>query len=170
MSNLQTKLRSLSPRLLAGLRRGIEKESLRVRPDGTLAMTPHPRALGSALTHSHLTTDVHSTADACLGELKQLHQFVYGHIDDEMLWCASMPCKLPDENAIPIAYFGSSNVGRAKTVYRVGLSHRYGRRMQTISGVHYNFSLSEDAWPLGDLRNANDAYFAVIRNFRRHAW
>ena len=81
-----------------------------------------------------------------------------------------MPCKLPGESAIPIARFGPSNVGRAKTVYRVGLSHRYGRRMQTISGVHYNFSLLEDAWPLADLANANDAYFALIRNFRRHAW
>ncbi len=181
MSNLQTRLRHLSPVILAGLRRGIEKESLRVRPDGTLAMTPHPWALGSALTHPHITTDfseaqlelitgVHSTVNACLCELRQLHQFVYGHIDDEMLWCTSMPCKLPDESAIPIAHFGSSNVGRAKTVYRTGLSHRYGRRMQTISGVHYNFSLIEDAWPLGDLRNANDAYFAAIRNFRRHAW
>src|SRR5207247_760451 len=98
------------------------------------------------------------------------HRFVYRHIGDEMLWCASMPCKLPDESAIPIAHFGPSNVGRAKTVYRVGLSHRYGRRMQTISGVHYNFSLLEDAWPLADLPNANDAYFALIRNFRRHAW
>ena len=39
------------------LRRGIEKESLRVRPDGTLATTPHPAALGSALTHPHITTD-----------------------------------------------------------------------------------------------------------------
>jgi glutamate--cysteine ligase len=181
MGNLQARLRHLSPVILAGLRRGIEKESLRVRPDGTLAMTRHPRALGSALTHPHITTDfseaqlelitgVHSTADACLRELKELHQFVYGHIDDEMLWCASMPCKLPGESAIPIAHFGPSNVGRAKTVYRTGLSHRYGRRMQTISGVHYNFSLIEDAWPLGDLRNANEAYFAVIRNFRRHAW
>src|SRR5438874_5963294 len=181
MNNLQASLRNLSPVILAGLRRGIEKESLRVRSDGTLAMTPHPHALGSALTHPHITTDfseaqlelitgVHSTTAACLTELKQLHQFVYGHIDDEMLWCASMPCKVPDENAIPIARFGPSNVGRAKSVYRTGLSHRYGRRMQTISGVHYNFSLLEDAWPLADLRNANDAYFALIRNFRRHAW
>src|SRR5438034_5837638 len=181
MSHLQTRLRSLSPGILVGLRRGIEKESLRVRPDGTLAMTPHPAALGSALTHPHITTDfseaqlelitgVHSTTDACLGELKDLHRFVYRHIGDEMLWCASMPCKLPDESAIPIAHFGPSNVGRAKTVYRVGLSHRYGRRMQTISGVHYNFSLLEDAWPVADLANANDAYFALIRNFRRHAW
>src|SRR5438067_10347381 len=181
MGHLQTRLRSLSPGILVGLRRGIEKESLRVRPDGTLAMTPHPAALGSALTHPHITTDfseaqlelitgVHSTADACLGELKDLRRFVYRHVGDEMLWCASMPCKLPGESAIPIAHFGPSNVGRAKTVYRVGLSHRYGRRMQTISGVHYNFSLLEDAWPLADLANANDAYFALIRNFRRHAW
>src|SRR5438067_996300 len=181
MGHLQTRLRSLSPGILVGLRRGIEKESLRVRPDGTLAMTPHPAALGSALTHPHITTDfseaqlelitgVHSTADACLGELKDLRRFVYRHVGDEMLWCASMPCKLPGESAIPIAHFGPSNVGHAKTVYRVGLSHRYGRRMQTISGVHYNFSLLEDAWPLADLANANDAYFALIRNFRRHAW
>ena len=34
--------------------------------------------------------------------------------------------------------------------------------MQTISGIHYNFSLPE---PL-----SNDAYFALIRNFRRHSW
>ncbi|HEY3177314.1 MAG TPA: glutamate--cysteine ligase [Casimicrobiaceae bacterium] len=182
MSHLQARLRALSPRILVGLRRGIEKESLRVRPEGTLATTPHQPALGSALTHPHITTDfsevqlelitgVHATADTCLGELKHLHQFVYRHIGDEMLWCASMPCKLPeDESAIPIAHFGPSNVGRAKTVYRIGLSHRYGRRMQMISGVHYNFSLLEDAWPLVDLANANDAYFALIRNFRRHAW
>ena len=96
-----------------------------------------------------------------------------------MLWCASMPCKLPADNDIPIGQYGSSNVGRAKTVYRHGLAHRYGRRMQTISGIHYNFSLPDDAWPLlqqaeshGGRVDAyrNDAYFALIRNFRRHSW
>ena len=44
---------------------------------------------------------------------------------------------------IPIGRYGSSNVGRAKTVYRMGLAHRYGRRMQTISGIHYNWSLPD---------------------------
>ncbi|TMH61697.1 MAG: glutamate--cysteine ligase, partial [Betaproteobacteria bacterium] len=58
--------------------------------------------------------------------------------------------------------YGSSNVGWAKTVYRTGLSHRYGRRMQTISGIHYNFSLPD--------ARSNDDYFALIRNFRRHSW
>ena len=81
-----------------------------------------------------------------------------------------MPCCLPPENDIPIGRYGTSNVGRAKTVYRVGLSHRYGKRMQMISGLHYNFSLPEDAWPLPDSAIRTTRYFALIRNFRRHAW
>ncbi|MGH8682834.1 MAG: glutamate--cysteine ligase [Burkholderiales bacterium] len=181
MRHLQERLRALSPAVLADLRRGIEKESLRVRPDGPLAATPHPAALGSALTHPHITTDfseaqlelitgVHTGVDACLDELQHIHQFVYRNIGDEVLWCASMPCTLPHERAIPIARYGSSNVARAKTVYRIGLSHRYGRRMQTISGLHYNFSLPEAAWPLPGLGGPNEAYFGLIRNFRRHGW
>ena len=181
MSDLRQNLRALSPAVLAGLRRGIEKESLRVRPDGTLATTPHPPPLGSALTHPHITTDfseaqlelitgVHASAEGCLDELTRIHEFVYRHIGDELLWCASMPCSLPAEDAIPIARYGRSNVARAKSVYRTGLSHRYGRRMQAISGIHYNFSLPEEAWPLPGRRDPNEGYFALIRNFRRHAW
>src|SRR5262249_36778256 len=117
-----------------------------------------------------LITDVHDAAQPCLRQLKELHQFVYSRIGDEMLWCASMPCDLPDEESIPIAYYGTSNVASAKRVYRIGLSHRYGRRMQLISGIHYNFSLPEDAWRAGGHSDADCAYFALIRNFRRHAW
>jgi glutamate--cysteine ligase len=181
IATLRERLDALSPAVLASLRRGIEKESLRTRPDGALAATPHPPALGSALTHPHITTDfseaqlelitgVHTSAEASLDELEHIHRFVYRHIGDELLWCASMPCDLPAEPAIPIAQFGRSNVGRAKTVYRTGLSYRYGRRMQTISGIHYNFSLPESAWPLPGLADASAAYFALIRNFRRHGW
>ena len=167
---------------IKSIRRGIEKESLRVRPDGSLAATPHPAGLGSPLTHPRITTDfseaqlelitgVNGRVDACLDELTQIHQVVYRHIGDELLWSASMPCHLPADDAIPIARFGSSNIGRAKTVYRIGLAHRYGRRMQTISGIHYNFSLAEANWPaLGWPGGANEAYFALIRNFRRHRW
>ena len=181
MINFEERLRALTPAVLRDLRRGVEKEGLRVRPDGTLALTPHPSALGSALTHPRITTDfsesqlelitgVHSTVDACLDELRQIHQFVYRNIGDEVMWCASMPCTLPQEDAIPIGRYGSSNVGQAKSVYRIGLGHRYGRRMQAISGLHYNFSLPPAAWPLPGLRDANEAYFALIRNFRRHGW
>ena len=184
------RLGAFAPEMLRSIRRGIEKESLRVRPDAMLADTPHPAGLGSPLTHPHITTDfsesqlelitgVHSGAEACLDELTAIHQVVYRHIGDEMLWCASMPCKLPADDRIPIGRYGSSNIGRAKTVYRVGLSHRYGRRMQMISGVHYNFSVPDAAWPLlqqadgrtGPERAYRDAaYFSLIRNFRRHSW
>ncbi|MEO8739268.1 MAG: glutamate--cysteine ligase [Casimicrobiaceae bacterium] len=167
------RLAALSPSTLAGLRRGIEKESLRVRPDGKLAITPHPAPLGSALTHPSVTTDfsesqlelitgVHATPEACIAEITEIHQVVYRAIGDELLWASSMPCQLPADDAIPIGRYGTSNVGRTKSVYRQGLSYRYGRRMQTISGIHYNFSLPEAV--------SNDTYFALIRNFRRHSW
>jgi glutamate--cysteine ligase len=172
MSNLQARLDGLSPQRLKGIRRGIEKESLRATAQGSLAMTPHPPGLGSALTHPHITTDysesqlelitgVHPTPETCLEELLQIHQFTYRCLGEEMLWVSSMPCNLPADENIPIGQYGSSNVGRAKSVYRMGLAHRYGRRMQTISGIHYNWSLPE---------LTSDEYFALIRNFRRHAF
>jgi glutamate--cysteine ligase len=152
LSQLLERLHALAPAALTNLRRGIEKESLRATPDGALARTPHPAALGAALTHPHITTDfseaqlelitgVHASPEACLAELTEIHQFVYRNIGDEILWCASMPCGLPAEDRIPIGQYGRSNSGRLKTVYRIGLAHRYGRRMQTISGIHYNFSM-----------------------------
>ncbi|MEO8164031.1 MAG: glutamate--cysteine ligase [Betaproteobacteria bacterium] len=181
MDKILQRLRTVSPEALKGIRRGIEKESLRVRPEGTLALTEHPLALGSALTHAHITTDfsesqlelitgVHTQVQACLDELTQIHQVVYRALGDELMWCASMPCGLPADDVIPIGRYGRSNVGRMKTVYRTGLSHRYGRRMQMISGIHYNFSLPGNVWPLPDLGEPNEAYFALIRNFRRNAW
>ena len=175
MNTLTDRLAAVTPDRLQGIRRGIEKESLRARPDGTLALTPHPAALGSPLTHPHITTDfsesqmelvtgVHPSVEAALSELGQVHQIVYQEmatLGNEMLWVSSMPCGLPSDENIPIGVFGTSNVGRAKSVYRMGLSHRYGRRMQTISGIHYNWSLPGVS---------SDEYFGLIRNFRRHAF
>ena len=157
------------------MRRGVEKESLRALPGGGLALTPHPAALGSPLTHPHITTDfsesqvelvtgAHKDPQAVLAELTGLHQFTYRSLQalgDEMLWVSSMPCGLPTDETIPLGRYGSSNVGRAKSVYRMGLGHRYGRRMQTISGIHYN-------WSLPDV--TSEQYFGLIRNFRRHAF
>ena len=160
---------------LAGIRRGIEKEGLRVLPHGALALTPHPQALGSALTHPLITTDysesqlelitgAHLGVQECLDELQAVHQYVYRSLQaqgEEMMWAASMPCALPTDETIPLGRYGHSHVGRSKSIYRMGLGHRYGRRMQTISGIHYN-------WSLPDVSSAQ--YFALIRNFRRHAF
>ena len=175
MSSLQQRIDAVSPDRLKGILRGVEKESLRALPSGGLALTPHPVGLGSALTHSQITTDfsesqvelitrAHGNVKSVLDDLTELHQFTYRVLrdaGDEMLWASSMPCGLPTDETIPLARYGSSNIGRAKSVYRMGLGHRYGRRMQTISGIHYN-------WSLPGLSNTE--YFALIRNFRRHAF
>ena len=172
---LAQRLRQLPPERLLGIRRGVEKESLRALPTGGLALTPHPAALGSPLTHPHITTDysesqlelitgVHASPEGCLDELTRIHQYVYRELakaGEERLWVSSMPCGLPTDETIPLGRYGSSNIGRAKSVYRMGLGHRYGRRMQTISGIHYN-------WSMPGL--SNDEHFALIRNFRRHAF
>ena len=176
--------------LLTGLQRGIEKESLRICNNGKLAQTPHPQALGSALTHPHITTDfseallefitpVFSDIDESLECLDKVHRFTYPNLDGELLWTASMPCILEGDDNIPVAQYGSSNVATMKTAYRKGLGNRYGRLMQTISGIHYNFSLPDDLWASlqkqdYDKRSLQDykteSYFKLIRNFRRFSW
>lgn len=195
MSDLLTRRLALlsSPANLPLLTRclhGIEREGLRVTRDGSLAATHHPEALGSALTHGQITTDyseallefitgTHADPRETLDELGQIHRFASARIGEELLWSASMPCTLPAEEEIPIARYGDSNIGRLKYVYRLGLALRYGRTMQCIAGIHYNFSLPEALWPLlaqdeGDSRDLRDyqsaRYIALIRNFRRYSW
>lgn len=179
----------LGPALRNGLR-GLEKESLRVRPDGKIAQTPHPRALGSALTHPQITTDYSEALlefvtppvpalGETLGTLHDIHKFVYDNLDDELLWATSMPCIVDGDKSVPIARYGDSNIGRMKHIYRRGLDYRYGRTMQAIAGVHFNYSVPQGFWPLYQhLLGVDDSrfdfmadqYFALIRNFQRHSW
>lgn len=176
--------------LLTQIGRGIEKESLRITQAGKLSTSAHPPALGSALTHPHITTDfseallelitpVYTDIDECLAFLKDIHSFVYSNLENEELWVASMPCILEGDDTIPVAEYGSSNVATMKKVYRLGLGNRYGRLMQTIAGIHYNFSVPEQLWPLLQQQDYDtrpqqeyitDAYFKLIRNFRRFSW
>jgi len=169
---------------------GLEKESLRVGPDGSIAQTPHPAALGSALTHPWITTDyseallefitppLASVVDA-LAFLRELEHFVYSRLENELLWSASMPCVVEGESRIPVARYGSSNAGLMKTVYRRGLGYRYGRVMQVIAGAHYNYSFPDSFWPVyQELEKdahpqqefVSDAYFHLIRNLQRFGW
>ncbi|QJD99933.1 glutamate--cysteine ligase [Massilia forsythiae] len=179
--------------LLQGLR-GIERETLRVDAHGHLARTPHPAALGSALTHSQITTDyaeallefitpAEHDIGLALNRLDAVHRYAYTKLDGEMLWSQSMPCALPPEDEIQIGWYGNSNIGMLKHVYRRGLALRYGKAMQCIAGIHYNYSLPEAFWQLlarsegiaEERRNAlrdfqSESYIAMIRNFRRYSW
>lgn len=181
---------------LKGIRRGIERESLRIQADGNLAQTAHPASLGSALTHTSITTDfsesqmefitpVSDSVDILLSQLSDVHGYVMRHLGDEQLWPLSMPCLLKGGGQhIPLAQYGSSNVGRMKTLYRQGLHHRYGSRMQVISGVHFNFSMPDSFWSewhrqevaqSGHNRETlqefvSDKYMGLARNVYRFGW
>ncbi|MDR2214238.1 MAG: glutamate--cysteine ligase [Nevskiaceae bacterium] len=178
------------PGVLQGGLKGVEKESLRVMPDGRIAHTPHPHALGSALSNEHITTDFSESllelvtpAFARSAELMRyltdLHRFVFRHMGDELLWATSMPCELAGDADIPTAQYGSSNSGLMKTVYREGLRNRYGAAMQAISGVHFNYSFPAHFWEVyadvcASRENRQDfqsrGYFDLLRNYRRHGW
>src|SRR5688500_8267571 len=174
-------INSGEPQIIHGGRKRIERESLRVTPEGRIALTPHPPALGSALTNDNITTDysealielvspTFNTTWELLQYLLDLHQFVYQHLGDELLWATSMPSIIEGDESIPIAQYGRSNIGRMKTVYRNGLGIRYGRVMQAISGVHFNYSFpgSMCAPWVGLLQSAmGRLQVAFARNYHR---
>lgn len=194
MMNTAFKLsQAIDSKHLNGMKRGIERETLRMQANGFLSQTAHPTGLGSALTHPKITTDYseallefisspqESIAQA-LAELNDIHAVVQQHLPQgEKMWSMSMPCMLDEqEENIPLADYGTSNIGRFKTLYRRGLGVRYGRRMQTIAGVHYNLSFPDELFialqqteqddtlkslSLQDYRSHR--YFALIRNFLR---
>ncbi len=176
--------------MLSGGSIGLEKESLRVSADGGISRTRHPQSLGSALTNRYITTDYSealteiitpplvNSSDA-LDFLAHAHAYVYSHLEDELLWATSMPCVLAGGANIPIAKYGTSNAGLMKTVYRRGLGHRYGRVMQVISGVHFNYSLPEAFWPIfQELEQSSEQsmnfvskyYLGMLRNLQRYGW
>lgn len=176
--------------LLSGGLRGLEKESLRVARSGGIAQTPHPEAIGSALTNPWITTDYSeampefitppmNNSQDVLCFLQDVQTFVYRRLQDEKLWATSMPCILNGGDNIPIAQYGSSNMGMMKTVYRRGLGYRYGRVMQVISGVHFNYSIPNAFWDVFQAveqsavslpQFRNESYMALIRNLQRFGW
>ncbi|MGH8500071.1 MAG: glutamate--cysteine ligase, partial [Methylococcales bacterium] len=189
-TRLDRLINSNQQHLIARGLKGVEKECLRITPDGKISQSPHPRALGSALTHPYITTDYSEAllefitppfADTrdTLSFLRDIHQFVYDNLPDELLLASSMPCAISGDASIPIATYGASNIGMMKHIYRRGLDYRYGRSMQAIAGVHFNYSVPEVFWPVfqdieknrADLKDfIADAYFAMIRNLQRRGW
>ena len=169
---------------------GLEREAQRVTQKGNLALTPHPKSLGDKQTNPEITTDFSesqlelitpplSMIEDVYQYLERLCEKVSFYIRDERMWPLSMPPRLPKEDEIPIATFGDDAEGKMLYQYRQGLASRYGKKMQMISGIHYNFSFGDQLvaflhqmW--GNDRQLNEfrdeVYFAVARNFLRYRW
>ena len=175
---------------LSGSQVGLEKECLRVAESGGISQTAHPQSLGAPLTNPYITTDFSEallelitppcdSISAALEFLNDLQVFVYSNLREETLWATSMPCVVESGDSIPIARYGKSNAGKMKTVYRRGLGYRYGRTMQVIAGVHFNYSFSDGFWTMyqeleGNMPNRqafiSERYMDLIRNMLRYGW
>lgn len=169
--------------------KGLEKEGLRSTRDFHISHKPHQHDLGSKLTHPYITTDyseallefitpVFNSSSKALNFLKDLHHFSYNVLkkENEFLWNSSMPTILNGDSDVLIADYGKSNVGKLKSLYRMGLGYRYGRTMQAIAGIHYNLSFNDDWFLMAKPKSASESefrsqeYFHLIRNFRRNSW
>jgi glutamate--cysteine ligase len=182
---------SIPTNCFTGSRTGLEKEGLRILTNGQLTISNHPEAFGSALTHQSITTDFCESqlelvtppcwsSSNALSNLHKLQTFVHKQLPkDELIWNASMPGVISNEDDIRIAEYGSTKSGMMKTVYRRGLAHRYGKKMQLISGIHFNYSFADEIWPaLHELEKSNkelltftsERYMSTIRNIQRYDW
>jgi glutamate--cysteine ligase len=169
---------------------GIEKESQRVTSSGDLALTDHPLGLGDKTENTRITVDfsesqiemitpTFNSVDEVYDELNIINSEVENGIGDELLWPLSMPPKLPAEDQIPIANFSDSEHGRNMQIYRKGLALRYGKKMQMISGIHYNFSFGDELLEYLQHKYGNgmdkrlfidEIHFGLTRNFLRYRW
>jgi len=171
---------------------GLEKETLRIDANGKIAQTDHPDSLGSALCNAQITTDFSeallemvtppcTSVSHAFDHMIGIHQFILPRLNKgEMLWNTSMPCIIDGDDSIRIGQYGHSNTGLMKQVYRRGLGLRYGRRMQAIAGIHFNYSMSDKSWPLwqslhaisdhSEFSPATLGYFHMTRNLMRIGW
>jgi glutamate--cysteine ligase len=182
-------IQQLDPKNFHKALRGLEKENLRVSLDGALSKMPHEAALKTSANDPHYTLDFaecqlevvtgpHTSIDALFQELQERYHYVHQNIQPELLWPNSMPPNVP-EASISIAHFGNTANARTKERYREGLIHRYGKMMQVISGIHYNFSLPLEffqeyqqklAPDLSLTEIQNQVYFKMIHYYLERYW
>ena len=168
---------------------GIEWESLRAKGEGELSLTPHPEVFGDKLTNPLITTDfsesqieiitpTFDTIDEAFNTFSLLADLVNSSLpEDEYLWFQSIPCILPYWDQIPIAQYSEEGISSQK--YREDLAKKYGVKKQMISGVHFNFSFSEEflrkVYSMGDddlsFKEFKDGiYLKIARNYLRYCW
>ncbi len=166
---------------------GIERESLRTVEDYKLALTDSPEPLGKRAIHPYLITDfsesqpelitpVATTIKETMDWLAALHDvYIRSMEEDEYLWPFSMPNILPDDKDIPIIKVPE----QFELDYRNYLAEQYGKQLQMISGIHFNFSFSDDFINQlfkyqNETENYQDfrdkVYLKLSRNFLRYHW
>ena len=165
---------------------GLEKESLRITPDGYFAHTPHPFMGDDHIVRdfcenqTEINTPVVDSAREAVEALENFTKRIQKRLQTmparELLWPFSNPPFIRDENDVPIAQFTGEM--KQKTEYREYLSDRYGRYKMTLSGIHVNYSFSDDllraAFALSgknDFRKFKDGlYLSVAESAAAYGW
>ena len=165
---------------------GIEREGLRVDIEGKLSNTNHLKCFGNKSENPYITTDFSESQIELItpvfNDIEQVYKFnnalydiVANELENEYIWPQSMPCILPDDNKIPIAKYE----GKEAEKYREKLLKKYGAKKQLISGIHFNFSFSEDTLRKIFLSSntelsykdfKNNLYLKIARNYLRYRW
>lgn len=166
---------------------GLEKESLRVDEHGFLAHTPHPFTESEKIDRDfcenqiEIITGVNGSAEAVYEELKGLHNTAVRRLyhlksGREYIWNFSNPPFVKSEEDIPIAKFHGEFHG--KELYREYLAEKYGKKKMLFSGIHFNFSFSEnylrEAFEESRLENygefKNRLYLNLAQKVVRYGW
>lgn len=163
---------------------GLERETLRVTSDGYMAQTPHPFPDDEHIVkdfcenQAEINTGVHNTAQGAINELKKHSERLKEKIKKrgESLWMYSNPPHIKNENDIPVAVYEDDQ--KSKHSYRKYLAEKYGKYKMTLSGIHVNYSLSEellkDAFSKSDYSDytefKNSAYLRLAQGLTEYGW
>lgn len=131
---------------------GLEKESLRIMENGELARTPDPFPNDKHIVKDFCENQVEVNTDPwpktedvireLVGHTKRVREELKKREEKELLWPFSNPPYLTSPSDVPIAQY--SGEAHEKTVYREYLAKKYGTYLMTFSGIHVNFSFSEE--------------------------
>lgn len=162
---------------------GVEKESLRVTPEGRLSHTPHPFSepyidRDFCENQAEIITSVHRDIGSLFRELGEIHRAVYEKLRGmgELLWPFSNPPIVLSQEDIPVAHFEGDL--KEREIYRNYLAQKYGKAKMLYSGIHFNFSFSDELLHAAfskaggeDFRRfKDDTYVELSRKLLGYTW
>ncbi|MFV0440292.1 MAG: bifunctional glutamate--cysteine ligase GshA/glutathione synthetase GshB [Lachnospirales bacterium] len=169
---------------------GLEREALRVHKDsGVISRTPHPKVFEPKELHPFIKTDYSEAQLEFVSPVFKNNLELYNFMnlsydifseaiaEDEIIYPYSWFPKITDIDTIEIAKFDETEFGISSTRYREYLTEKYGKDKQLISGIHYNFSLSEtflkkfytlSKTEITYKRFRTEVYFKIMRNYNRY--
>lgn len=159
----------------------IEHETVRIQ-NGRISKNNHPASFEPKQDHKYITTDfsesqmefitpVYCTSEDLYNFSNTLYDIAVLELsEDELLLPYSMPMLIESDEEIREASFNNDEMGLKSSNYRAYLTKKYGKRKQTISGIHFNFSICDRF--INKLEeegiSKNDIYLKIIRNYKKY--